>query len=211
MFDPSVYYPTLNAPYKSWSDAQLVNGSHYIFTCMKFNEFFLTMADEITTYGELSAGFGTLVSVAGNRDKNAVVAKDLGRLSLIEASISLGNSASKIAAGNFQALASAGIELRKRPQPLVLGTPSNLVITAGTAVGQLKTKIKLVKGARCYIVKYAIDPQTPDSQWVSVTCTTSRYLLTGLQSGAKYWIKVGAVGGKDQTTWSPSQLSPFVP
>jgi hypothetical protein len=36
---------------------------------------------------ELSTAFATLVSQAANRDKNAVMAKDIGRLSLIEAKV----------------------------------------------------------------------------------------------------------------------------
>ena len=210
MLDPTLYYPTLNAPYKSWNDTELVSGSRYIYTCMNSNEYFLTMAEEVTSYGESVEGFATLVAKAGNRDKNAVAAKDMGRLSLIEASINLGNSVTKVAAGNLQALISSGLDLRKRPQPVVLGTPSNLVISVNGAVGQLKTKVNSVKGAKTYIVKYTIDPQAPGSEWTSIICTTSQYVISGLQSGAKYWIIVGAVGSKGQTTWSVAQLSPFV-
>jgi hypothetical protein len=178
---------------------------------MNENEYFTTLATEIANYGENAENFTTLVSRAGNRDKNAVAAKDIGRLSLIEASIALTNSVTKAAGGDFQALISSGMELRKRPQSIVLGTPSNLAITTNGAVGQLKTKVNAVKGAKGYIVKYTIDPQTPDSQWESIFCSTSQCVINGLGSGAKYWIVIGAMGAKEQTTWSVSQLSPFVP
>jgi hypothetical protein len=211
MFDPSLYYPTLNAPYKSWNDKEMVTGSHYIFTCMNLNEYFPTLTAQVTDYGELSTQFANLVSLAANRDKNAVVAKDMGRLALIEASINLGNSVTQVANGDFLALASSGMEMRKRSQSVVLGAVSMPVITAKGVVGQLKVNVHVVKGARSYIVKYTINPQTPDSQWVNVFGTTTKCFIDGLESGAKYWIMVGAVGGKRQTAWSGAVLSPFVP
>jgi hypothetical protein len=212
MFDPSLYYPTLNAPYKSWNDKEMVTGSHYIFTCMNLNEHFTTLAAEVTSYGELSTQFANLVSLATNRDKNAVTAKDMGRLALIEASINLGNSVTQVANGDFLALASSGIEMRTRPQSVVLGTTSNPVLTVDSnVVGQLKVKVPTVDGAKGYIVKYTINPQTTDTQWVNVFGTTSQRFIDGLQSGAKYWVMVGAVGGKGQTAWSGAVLSPFVP
>jgi hypothetical protein len=212
MFDPTLYYPTLNAPYKSWNDKEMVTGSHYIFTCLNLNDFFSALAAEVTSYGQLSAEFANLVSQAANRDKNAVVAKDMGRLALIEASINLGNSVTQVANGNFQALASSGIEMRKRPQTVVLGTPSTPVVTVDSNVaGRIKVKVNLVKGARTYIVKYTINPLTPDSQWENVFSTTSQRFIDGLESGAKYWVMVGAVGGNGQTTWSGAVLSPFAP
>jgi hypothetical protein len=211
MFDPTLYYPSLNSPYKSWTDKELVTGSQYIFTCLDGNEHFLTIAAEVTSYGGNSEQFATLVARAGNRDKNAVAAKDMGRLSLIEASYNLTNSVTKVAGGDFQALRSTGMEMRKRPQPVVLGTPSNLVITANGTVGQLKTKVNAVNGVKGYIIKYTIDPMTPGSQWENIFCSTSQCVINGLQSGAKYWIVVGAMGSKEQTTWGVAQLSPFVP
>ena len=151
------------------------------------------------------------MALAANREKNAVVAKDIMRLSLISATFNLGNAVTQIANGDLQALASSGLQLRKRPLAIMLTPATNLVITASTVVGQLKTMVDAVKGAKCYVAKYTIDPQTPASQWASVACTARRCVLTGLQSGAKYWVIVGAVGGNGQTEWGVAQLSPFVP
>ena len=142
---------------------------------------------------------------------NAIVAKDVARVALVDATVGLSNSVTKVAGGDLQILVSSGLELRRRPQTVVLGTPSNLVITPGNVQGQLKTKVDAVKGAKSYVAKYTIDPQTPASQWASVTCTIRECVLTGLQSGAKYWIVVGAVGGYGKTQWGAAQLSPFVP
>ena len=212
MFDPNFYYPTLITPYKSWGDKQLVTDTHYIFTCTKDNDYFLTLADEVTAYGIISDNFRDAVAQAANRDKDAVNAKDMARLELIGATLNLSNSVTKVANGSFAALASSGMPMRKRPQPIVLGTPNNLVITADdNVVGQLISKISAVKGARSYIVKYTINPQTPDSQWDSIICTTRICIINGLETGAKYWIQVGAVGSYEQTRWGVSQLSPFVP
>jgi hypothetical protein len=211
MIDLNFYYPILIAPYKSWPDKTLAGGSHYIFTCMSGNTYFSALATQVADYGELSGLFRNQVAIAANRGKNAVIAKDMTRLELIAATLTLRNAVAQIAKGDLQALASSGMVLRKKWQRVALTAPQNLRITSGAAEGQLKIKVKTVHGARSYEIKYTIDPQTPASQWASVTCTTSQYRIDGLQSGAKYWIMVGAVGGKGQTTWSVSQLSPYVP
>lgn len=211
MIDFSSYYPTLTAPYKSWPDKQLITGTHFIYTCMISREVFIPLATEIADFGVLSEDFSNKVAVAGNREKNAVIAKDIARNSLITSVLNLGNSVTKIANGDGQILSSAGMQLRRRPQPLVLGMPGNLVISAGSLAGQITTKVDSVKGARSYVVRYTIDPQTPASTWTSITCTTRQCVIDGLQSGAKYWIIVGAVGGNGQTMWSVAQPSPYVP
>jgi hypothetical protein len=211
MIDVSLYYPTLTKPYKKWSDKQLVTGSHHIFTCMNGNEYFTGIAADIAGYGELSKNFSNKVAVAANRGKNDVAAKDMVRLSLIDSTLNLANSVSQIANGEIQILVSSGIPMRKRPKPAVLTTPTNLVVSAGQATGQLITKIDRVKGARTYIVRYTLDPQTPASAWASVVCTTRRCVINDLQSGSKYWIMVGALGGNGQNTWGVAQLSPYVP
>ena len=212
MFDPNFYYPTLTTPYKSWSDKLMVTGTHSIFTRLKNNANFPSLAAEVTAYGTISDNFRDAVALATNRDKDAVNAKDMARLDLIAATLNLSNSVTQVANGNFAALNSSGMPMRKRPQPIVLGTPNNLVITAdNNVVGQLISAIDAVKGAKSYIVKYTINPQTPDSQWDSIICTTRKCIINGLETGAKYWIQVGAVGGNEQTRWGVSQLSPFVP
>lgn len=211
MIDLSIYYPSLTAPYKSWGDKKLITGSQYIFTCMDGNAYFTGIAADVTVYGELSANFAGKVALAGNRDKNAVIAKDLVRVELIGNTLNLANSVSKIANGDIQILGACGMPMRKRVQPIVLTAPTNLVVTPGKVPGQLTISVNRVKGARSYVVKYSLDPQTPDSSWASVTCTKRDCTLTGLQSGSKYWIMVGAVGGNDQTLWSVAQLSSYVP
>jgi len=178
---------------------------------MDGNAYFTSIAADVTAYGELATGFAGKVAVAGNRDKNAVIAKDLLRVELIGTTLNLANSVSKLANGDIQVLGASGMPLRKRVQPIVLTAPTNLAVTAGKVPGQLTITVNRVKGARSYVVKYTLDPQTPDSSWASITSTRRDCTLTGLQSGSKYWIMVGAVGGNEQTLWSLAQLSGYVP
>ena len=206
-----LFYPALTAPYKRWGDNKLFTGTQSICTKMTGNEFFTSIAAAVGAYAEVSETFGNKIAIASNRDKNAIIVKEMVRLDLISATLNLSNSVSQIANGDLQILVSSGMPLRKRAQPVVLTTPGNLVITAGSMPGELTTKVDAVKGVKSYVVKYTLDPQTPASTWTSVTCTTRYCTLTGLQSGAKYWIMVGAVGGNGQTKWSVTQISAYVP
>lgn len=211
MPDYSFYYPSLIAPYKSWSDTKLVAGSGYIFNCLQGNDYFTSLATEVTAYGNIVNAFRTQVELAGNRDKNAVAAKNVMRNALIAATISIANAVTQAASGNIQALVSSGMELRKKPQPIELEAPVNLVITAGPQPGQLKTKVDVVKGARSYIARCATDPEAPATQWTIVNCSRSQCVISGLPSGTKQWVVIGALGSNHNTAWSAMQLSPFVP
>lgn len=210
MIDVNFYYPTLTAPYRGMPDKTLVSSTHYIFTNCNGNAHFTAIQSEIEAYGVLSDSFRDLVAIAINRGKTAIVEKDIARYALITATLNLGNSVTKIANGDIAILASSGMELRKKPRSIQLGEPSNLVIEAGND-GELSAKVDRVAGAKSYIVKYALDPQTPASHWAFVVISTRQYTITGLESGAKYWIMVGAVGAKGQTNWSVPQRSPYVP
>lgn len=211
MIDLNFYYPTLIAPYKSWPDKTLASGSHYIFTCMSGNAYFSELATQVANYGELSGLFRNQVAIAANGDKNAIITKDIMRNELVAATFTLRNAVAQITKGDLQALASSGLVLRRKWQRVALTAPQNLRIISGAGEGQLKIKVRTVHGARSYEIKYTMDPQRPASQWASAVCTTSQYRINGLKSGAKYWIMVGAIGGKGQTAWGVAQLSPYVP
>ena len=210
MLDVNFFFPTFTRPYFRWSDRKLVDRSHYVFTCTNGHEDLTSLADEITAYGLFSDTFRDKVAIAANREKTAIIEKDLARFELITATLNLAHSIASIAKGDIRILGSVGLELRKKPQSVSLGDVSNLVITAPNHVGQLKTKVDKVTGARSYLVKYTLDLALPISQWSYVTCTTLECFLMGLESGLKYWIKVGAVGAKGKTHWSEAQRSPFV-
>lgn len=210
MIEESLFYPTLTAPYKSWPDKRLVSDTHYIHTCTAGSEYFTPLATQIANFGELSDFFRDKVAIAGNRDKNAIIAKDLARQALIGAVMNLSNSVSNLANGDVQVLTSSGMPMRKRPQSVVMTVPTNMVITNGNVAGQCIASVDRIKGAMSYVVKYTLDPQTPDSIWASMYSTSRQCVINGLQSGAKYWIMIGAVGGKGQILWSTAQLSPYI-
>ena len=139
-----------------------------------------------------------------------MIARDIARAALVKAMLRLSNSVSQVANGDIVALTSSGFQLRRRPRTVALGIPGDIVIT-GNQVGQLHTKMPAVTGARSYTVKYTMDPVTPASVWQSITCTTRKCLISGLESGRKYLIIIGAVGGKGRTNWSATHRSGYVP
>ena len=209
--ETALFFPTLTAPYKKWPDKKLSLGAESIFVRMKDNEYYPTLSEEVNEFGLLSKDFAKKIAEAFGGGRDAIIAKDMARIALVRATLRLGNSVSQVANGDLQALASSGFELRKRPRSVVLGTPSAITIITGNQEGRLQTKMPAVTGARSYAVRYTMDPLTPESIWQSITCTTRKCVINELQSGRKYWIMIGAVGGKGQTNWSATHLSGYVP
>ena len=211
MIDVTFYYPALTAPYKGWSDRKLVTGTQAMVNALDGNEYFTTIAAEVTAFSGLVTTFTNKVAAASSRDSDAIIAKDLARLELISATLNLGNSVAKVANGDIQVLASSRMPLRKRRVPVVLEAPVNLTLVPGNPAGSLKVSVNRVKGASSYLVNYAAEPVTPESVWASAVSTSRNCTLYGLQSGAKYSVVVAAVGAKEQLMWGAPQQSPYIP
>lgn len=207
---PESFYPTVTRPYNSWSDKKMATGCKQIEEAMKNNPNFPTTDPTIADYSATVDAYIEQLAKAASKDVNNVAAKNVLRSELISQTITLGNSVTATANGNLPALESSLFPMRKKPQKLVLGKPENLKITNGLNAGELVAKVKSMKAAKSFVFAYGADAGEKDFTWTNANCSTSRCKITGLDSGVKYWIKVGAVGGNGQVVWAEPVLSPYV-
>ena len=80
--------------------------------------------------------------------------------------------------------------------------PEGLVLKEGDNRGDLKLKLKKVKGARAYMYQIAASPLTAGSKWESSLSTVTSKTFTGLESGKEYNCRVAAVGKNEQVIYS---------
>lgn len=196
-------------PFNSWPDKKLATEGKQIELSMLNNPAFPSPEPSITTFSEAVAAFIDQLGKAGSRDATAVAAKNSKRFELVQLCNSLVNSVTSTANGNREMLVSTGLPLRKVPQPVVLRSPQNFMVTNGINPRELNLRIKANK-AKSNIFEYTEDPPTETSVWTRFTCTTSRFTVSGLQSGKRYWFRVASVGGRNQLAWGETILSPYV-
>lgn len=155
--------------------------------------------------------FSDALSAAKDRSKNNVAAKNAARADLINTMISLTNDLMKTANGNIQALVSANFPLNKDRQPMPpIDKPQVMKMEDGVNSGELLVIIAAVLGSRNFIYQWTLDPLTADSVWGSQNATTIKVLLSGLEPGKKYWIRVIAYGTNEQEVYSDPILTPII-
>jgi hypothetical protein len=73
----------------------------------------------------------------------------------------------------------------------------------GISSGQLQAAVKTVNGAGVYIHEICAEQPGDNTVWTSTSTTTSKYTFKGLQPGKQYWVRVAAVGARQQVAYSP--------
>ena len=202
-------YPTLVKPYNTWSDNILATGTNSMADALTTNPYFTSLAAEVADFKAAGTAFSDQLAKCAGRDSNVIAEKNVLRRNLIMSTIQMGISVEKLAAGDPVILQNSKFPMRKLPQPVVVTKPTGLALTPGINPGELLVKIDGMKKLSL-VIEYTIDPMTPDSQWESITCSTCSYLLTGLQPGKRYWVRVAAVGANKQTVWGDTLQSPYI-
>jgi hypothetical protein len=174
-----------------------------VIAAMSDNPFFPTpTVPAIADLQVLLNNYNTAAAAAASRDKNAVMAKRLARLSLIEGMQALARWCMSQANGDKQMLESTGFPLNKRgsqqTQPEI-PTPTNMQVTDGPVPYSIYVSIDGNKLYKSVTFQYTTtDPSLPGSVWTSEFVTTSEYIFFNLQPNTRHWFRVVVVGTRKQ-------------
>lgn len=80
--------------------------------------------------------------------------------------------------------------------------PEALTPTAGDHDGEIDLSWDPVPKAKSYIIEVSIDPPTQTSWQHAGVSPRSRFTVTNLTPGTRYWFRVAAVGTAGQSGWS---------
>lgn len=219
--DPAVFYDALPTPttktkrmakvrlgLDGYDPDGLVSFANQIKTAMTGNANFTTpnpslatLGTEITTattkIAAQKAAAQTALQATSDRDAALEILKSL--------LTSLGSYVENITLGDAVKIQSAGMNVRGAAAPLgALGPVQNLTITAGDDEGELDLAWDPVRGAKSYQIQISPDPITPTS-WTDVApAGKSRKSLSGLERGARMWVRVRAIAPKEENNgaWS---------
>jgi hypothetical protein len=130
-----------------------------------------------------------------------VAAVDALRVLLTQESQYVANTAK----GNGAVILSAGFAIRSGRGPAApLEAVVNMSCSAGDHAGELDVMWDGQAGAKMYVLQICTGDPLVEANWRQVDLTTkSKFAVTGLTSGTRYWFRVAARGtGNTQGPWS---------
>lgn len=184
------------------ADAKLVERAYGIHQLMSGNPAFPTPTPTMVDLAVAMDAFKTAVQKASAGDRLLIAEKHQKRDVLVAVLHSLGYYVLYAANGDRVKAQSSGFTIAREPTPVTIHKPQDLKVSNTSQQGQLAVSVKKVKGSVAYIHQYTTDSLLKDESWQSITNSVSKYVLNGLTPGTTYYVRVAAVGRKEQIMFS---------
>ena len=185
------------------SDDNLLARTQFIYAQMLGNVNFLTPDPPLTSVLVAINDFKDALMEARTGNKQSIAVKNEKKEALIDIMHKLGNYVLFIAKENAVIATSSGFHIARNPTPLpTITAPQEFEVSNGSGSGQLALSARRVPGARAYLFEYTPEPMTAESVWTSQVGTRPGIVFSNLQSGNRYWCRVGAVGINSQLEYT---------
>lgn len=183
-------------------DADVLSFARVIIQHMDKNPNFPEPKPAVPAFTTTVDSYGTALTDAGNGDRQAVAKKNTLRKAVISGLRAWAMYVNTESQGDEDKLASSNFKKAKKREPVHLAAPVIKAVMQGINPGSLEVSIKKPKGAKTLIYMIAKDPITETTEWESYGDTRSKFVFENLEQGAKYWIKVVAIGSNNQAVQS---------
>jgi hypothetical protein len=191
----------LNFP--RYTDAAFENKVQSIIAAVLLNSaVFTSPTPAIAALQAAVKAFGDALIAAANGGRMEAAQKNKCRDILEGLMRQLAGYVTMIAGDDKAILSSSGFDLSKDIEagPDVVAPLADVV--AGINPGEVECNVETVKGAKSYSYEYTADPLTDSSVWLNEPDSRISHLITGLQSGKKYWFRVAAIGLRGARAYS---------
>jgi hypothetical protein len=183
-------------------DGELIKITRRILDSLKQNTQFPNAGPLLELIEKALAEYVVALSNAGGRDRVLVSIKDDKKAILQALLMELANYVTQIAKGDKTLLLASGFDLNADRVTSQKSEPKMVVKL--DVPGQITIRIKRVSRARIYVHQYTADPITPQSVWTSENSKNAEHTFTGLESGAKVWLRIIVVDKKGESIyWEP--------
>jgi len=184
------------------SCAGLLAKTESIINAMSGNPHFPSPDPAIATVATANAAYADALQAADTGSRADIAAKNQHRNALQQLLKELAGYVNFTAKGDRAVLLTSGFDINNDGLPAVITKPAGLKVLNGPNSGELISKVPIVDGSRSYSHEYSLDPALADASWKPHSCTRSKFIFKGLQPGKQYFVRVGAVGSKDQKVYS---------
>ncbi len=186
--------------FREYSDSNFLTKAAHISVSMT-NPVFV---DPVPTLTEVDAALSTYakaLTAAEGLGRNNVVAKNQARAVLELLLAQLGRWVMFFANGDLSILTLSGYTVAKEPQPRHLDNPGNVILSNGNTSGSMNSYIP--KGnATSYLHEIADTFPAENTVWTKYPSNNCQFVFTGLTPGKQYWVKVAAIGYRNQVSYS---------
>ena len=106
--------------------------------------------------------------------------------------------------GSIAMYLTSGFDYKRAAAPSgILPSPQNFLLKRGANDGQVKASWKLIDNNHGYELRWSYDNVTPDAMTNWAPCSSTRFTLSGLQTGKRLYAFVHAVGSHNTSgDWS---------
>jgi hypothetical protein len=195
--------PTLVKDYSKLSETKLDLRSEEIISNLTGNPNFPTTMPSLADFTALQATYSTNLVAAGMGDKAAIALKNQSKQELLDAMRLLAINIESQSMGNRVKMVTSGFDLASEGDNVpVLAAPQNFRLTDGVNAGELRSVVKGVPQAIMYSHEYTLTTPDENTIWIPAMVSSVEYVFTGLPGGTKVYVRVAAVGRKNQVAYS---------
>jgi hypothetical protein len=156
-------------------------------TLVVFGNLITAASTKIAAYSSAKAAAETAMA-----DRDAALAELRGSFSL------LGDYVQNASAGDATKIESAGMDVRAPRAPVAMTQVLELAVSEGASAGTLDATWKSVRGARSYEIQINTTDPNVEANWsFKQSASKASDTLAGLTSGVKVWVRVRAIGARD--------------
>ena len=197
-------YVTLIKDYSKLSESSLDLKGGKIIAALTGNTDFPATLPSLADFTSVKNTYSTNLIAASNGDRAAIALKNQDKDSLLGAMRLLAINLEGLALGNQAKLVSTGFDLAGNGEsvPAMLA-PTGFKLTDGLNAGEIKSTVKGVAQAIMYSHEYCLTAPDENAVWVTWVTSTVTTVFTDLPGGTRVYVRVGAIGRKDQLAYSP--------
>ena len=187
-------------------DELFVKGTH-IYDSLDGNLSFPGLAGKLPDLQTALNEYSPALAAADGGSKLDTAVKNEKRAALIEILRDIGEDVNDEADGDEVKIVSSGYDMSKDEEPVgTLPPPEDMDLEFGADPGEMYVKLTPAPRGAKYLVLYAEDPMPDDDKdWHQQFSTTSKVMLSGLESGKKHWFKGSYVTTTGEYNFTPPQ------
>lgn len=194
--------PRLSTYFPAYSDQDFLGKAKQILAGIS-SPVFVNPNPAVQTLTAGIDNYAVKLTAAANLGRNEVAEKNAARQEVEDMLVQLAPYVMNIANGDMVILTASGFTVEKAREPRYITNPGNVTLSNGITSGCLVAAVKSVGNARSYVHEICDTPPAADTVWTAVPTTTAKYTYTELTPGKQYWVRVAAIGARQQKAYSP--------
>jgi hypothetical protein len=194
--------PRLTLDFKMLSDPLFENRSMFILASLTGNKAFLKPTPSLKLLDDAIKKYSADLVLAKDGGSRAVALKKQQRLAVTAILVELMGYVTFESKGDIIKMKSSGFTINaSATSSVALGVVRNFKLMPGKNSGEVKGSFRKVVGGISFTYCYAPTPVI-NNGWTIIAGSTARFVLTGLQRGVEYAVRIGVIGAYGQTTYS---------